>query len=86
MAKPLLTEELWSRIEPLLPAKKPSPKGGRPPTLGKNRAHRCAASHTTGARLPWMANGYRAFTPRQSTATDAMVVTDPIVTTEPHGG
>ena len=39
------------------------PKGGRPPTLGKNRAHRCAASHTTGARLPWMANGYRAFTP-----------------------
>ena len=30
MAKPLLTEELWERIEPLLPAKESNPKGGRP--------------------------------------------------------
>jgi transposase len=30
MAKPLLTDELWLRIEPLLPQHKPSPKGGRP--------------------------------------------------------
>lgn len=36
MAKPLLTDELWSRIEPLLPAAKPRPKGGRPPV--PNRA------------------------------------------------
>lgn len=30
MAKPLLTDELWSRIEPLLPLIQRSPKGGRP--------------------------------------------------------
>ena len=30
MAKPLLTDELWSRIEPLLPKITPSQKGGRP--------------------------------------------------------
>jgi transposase len=30
MSKPLLTDELWRRIEPLLPALPPHPKGGRP--------------------------------------------------------
>ena len=30
MAKPLLTEELWFRIEPLIPKRALSPKGGRP--------------------------------------------------------
>lgn len=30
MAKPLLTDELWKRIEPLLPPEPPKPKGGRP--------------------------------------------------------
>ena len=30
MAKPLLTDELWAVIEPLLPKWVPSPKGGHP--------------------------------------------------------
>ena len=31
MAKALLSDELWAVIEPLLPALRKSPKGGRPP-------------------------------------------------------
>lgn len=30
MAKPLLSDALWNRIQPLLPAHPPRPKGGRP--------------------------------------------------------
>jgi len=30
MAKPLLTDELWEQIQPLLPPEPPKPKGGRP--------------------------------------------------------
>ena len=31
MAKPIVSDELWTAIEPLLPPQKPRPKGGRPP-------------------------------------------------------
>jgi len=31
MAKPLLDDELWTVVEPLLPEHKPHPKGGKPP-------------------------------------------------------
>jgi transposase len=30
MAKPLVTDELWAVIEPLLPKRRPRPKDGRP--------------------------------------------------------
>lgn len=30
MSTPLVSDELWTRIEPLLPAEPPKPKGGRP--------------------------------------------------------
>jgi transposase len=31
MAKPIVSDELWAVIEPLLPPHRPRPKGGRPP-------------------------------------------------------
>jgi transposase len=30
MPKPLVTDELWAVVEPLLPEEPPKPKGGRP--------------------------------------------------------
>ena len=31
MAKPLVSDELWAVIQPLIPPERPKPKGGRPP-------------------------------------------------------
>ena len=31
MAKPLVTDELWAVVEPLLPNPRPRPRGGKPP-------------------------------------------------------
>src|SRR5262249_60767139 len=36
MAKPLLPDELWEIIEPLLPQWAPSPKGGQPRVTDRN--------------------------------------------------
>lgn len=36
MAKPLLTDDLWAVIEPLLPPLREYPKGGRPPVENRN--------------------------------------------------
>jgi transposase len=35
MAKPLLPEELWAEVAPLLPPPRPRPKGGRPPVADR---------------------------------------------------
>ena len=36
MAKPLLTDDLWQRIEPLIPSRPPRRKGGRPPVADRS--------------------------------------------------
>ena len=51
MAKPLVSDELWTLIEPLLPSNRPRPKGGRPPI-----PHRAALSgirFVLKSGLPW---------------------------------
>lgn len=51
MAKPLLPEELWERIEPLLPPDAPKPKGGRPPIA--NRAALTGILFVLKTGTPW---------------------------------
>lgn len=51
MAKPILPDELWSAIEPLLPPEKPRPKGGRPPL--PNRAVLRGILFVLMTGLPW---------------------------------
>lgn len=36
MAKPLVSDSLWERIEPLIPKRKPNPQGGRPPVADRD--------------------------------------------------
>jgi transposase len=35
MAKPLVSDELWAEVAPLLPPERPKPKGGRPPVADR---------------------------------------------------
>ena len=51
MAKPLLTDELWDHIAPLLPPLPPQPKGGRPPV--PHRAVLTGILFVLRTGLPW---------------------------------
>jgi transposase len=51
MAKPLLSDELWQVIEPLLPPELPKPKGGRPRV--SNRAALTGILFVLRTGIPW---------------------------------
>ncbi len=51
MARPLLTDELWELVEPLLPPPKPRPKGGRTPVPNRNALTGILFVLKTG--IPW---------------------------------
>jgi transposase len=51
MAKPILTDELWEVIEPLLPPEPDKPKGGRPRV--PNRAVLTGIIFVLRTGLPW---------------------------------
>lgn len=51
MARPLLADELWELIEPLLPPSSPKPKGGRP--LVDNRAALTGVLFVLKTGIPW---------------------------------
>jgi transposase len=51
MSKPLVTDELWAVIEPLLPPEPPKPKGGRPRI--NNRAALTGIVFVLKSGIPW---------------------------------
>jgi len=51
MAKPLLSDELWELIEPLLPPLKKNPKGGRPTVSNRDALTGILFVLKTG--IPW---------------------------------
>src|SRR5438094_6728492 len=51
MAKPLLPDELWAVIAPLLPVRAPKPKGGRPPIADRDALTGILFVLKTG--IPW---------------------------------
>ena len=52
MAKPLVSDELWAAIEPLLPQEPPKHKGGRPRSVG-NRAALSGILFVLQTGIPW---------------------------------
>jgi transposase len=51
MSKPLVSDELWEVIAPLLPPERPKPKGGRPPI--DNRAALTGIIFVLKTGIPW---------------------------------
>ena len=51
MAKPLLTDELWERIEPFIPLRPARPQGGRPPI--RDRACLTGILFVLRTGIPW---------------------------------
>jgi len=51
MARPLLPDDLWAAVEPLLPPEPPKPKGGRPRL--PNRAALTGILFVLKSGLPW---------------------------------
>jgi transposase len=51
MAKPLVSDELWSVIEPLLPPERPKPEGGRPAV--PSRAALSGILFVLRSGIPW---------------------------------
>jgi transposase len=51
MAKPLVSDALWERVEPLLPPEPPKPKGGRPRV--PNRACLAGIIFVLKSGIPW---------------------------------
>jgi transposase len=51
MAKPLIADELWEVIEPLLPKRPQRPKGGRPTV--PDRAALTGTVFVLKAGIPW---------------------------------
>ncbi len=51
MAKPLVSDELWELIAPLLPPEPPKPKGGRPPV--PDRAALTGILFVLRSGIPW---------------------------------
>jgi len=51
MAKPLVTDDLWTVVEPLLPQRPPRPKGGRP--VVNDRAALSGILFVLKTGIPW---------------------------------
>ena len=51
MRRPLVSDELWAIVEPLLPPERPKPKGGRPPV--PNRAALTGILFVLRSGIPW---------------------------------